>query len=56
MKRALVDQPLDALAHGQLALLLGLLVVALRPAGPRALEGFRQVAQTCGFITGASPE
>ena len=32
-ERALVEQPRDALAHGQLALLRGLLVVALGPAG-----------------------
>ena len=36
---ARVDQPLDPLAHRQLALLGGLLVVALRAAGEGGLEG-----------------
>ena len=35
---ALVHEPGHALAHGQLALLLGLLVMALRPAAAGALE------------------
>ena len=38
-ERARVDQPLDPLAHRQLALLGGLLVVALRAAGEGGLEG-----------------
>ena len=40
-ERALVEQPRDALAHRQLALLGGLLAVALGPAGVGALEGVR---------------
>ena len=38
-----VDQPRDALADGQLALLLRLVAVALRPAATRALERLFQV-------------
>ena len=38
-ERALVEQPRDALAHGQLALLGGLLPVALGPARVGAVEG-----------------
>ena len=43
-----VDQPLDPLAHRQLALLLGLLVVALRPPGEGGLERLREVGHAPG--------
>ena len=38
-----VDEPRDPLAHRQLALLGGLLVVALRPAGEGGVERLREV-------------
>ena len=42
-ERAVVEQPLDPLAHRQLALLLGLLVVALGTARVGAVEGVADV-------------
>src|SRR3954466_15960634 len=38
--RAGAPEPLDPLAHGQFALLRGLLAMPLGPAGSRALQGF----------------
>ena len=43
-ERALVEQQRDALAHGELALLARLLVVALRTAGERACGRLAQIA------------
>ena len=42
-ERALVEQPVHALAYRQLALLRGLLLVPLRPARVRAVEGVGDV-------------
>ena len=42
-ERVRVHEPRHALAHGQLALVPRLLVMALRPAAARALERFLQV-------------
>ena len=43
-----VDEPRDALAHGQLALVTRLLVVALGPAPARAVERVLQVRHGAG--------
>ena len=54
-----VEQARDALADRQLALLAGLVAVALGPAVERAGDGVpevRGVGHSCGLGTGSSPE
>ena len=48
-ERAVVEQPRDALAHGQLALLARLVAVALGAAAERAVERLLQVAH-CSLL------
>ena len=50
-ERAVVEQPRDALAHGQLALLARLVVVALGAAGQGAVQRLVQIAHRSLLIS-----